>query len=221
MKRSSYREALEKYAEFVKLSKELSKISTDAPITLSLEAFRIQEPDSAALRQLYTELDFTSLIKELAPVADERTTDYSALDSPAALKSFLDAIPHGQETAVWLSLDSEEPDEEGFGTRVLGIEVATKAGSAHFVANDVGNKMLGVMHESDSRRRLDPGNSARHNPLFLSAAPHDRESHVRRSCIAPFESHAFRRPRRACRFSAAPCSGAARRSRKTGPHELV
>jgi DNA polymerase-1 len=147
VKRSSYREALEKYAEFVKLSKELSKISTDAPITLSLEAFRIQEPDSAALRQLYTELDFTSLIKELAPVADERTTDYSALDSPAALKSFLDAIPHGQETAVWLSLDSEEPDEEGFGTRVLGIEVATKAGSAHFVANDVGNKMLGVMHE--------------------------------------------------------------------------
>ena len=31
-----YREALEKYGEFVKLSKELSKIPTDAPVTLSL-----------------------------------------------------------------------------------------------------------------------------------------------------------------------------------------
>jgi DNA polymerase I len=76
VKRTSYREALEKYGEFVKLSKELSKIPTDAPVSLSLEALQIREPDSAALRELYTELGFTSLIKELAPVADERITDY-------------------------------------------------------------------------------------------------------------------------------------------------
>ena len=36
VKRSSYREALEKYGEFVKLSKQLSKIPTDAPVALSL-----------------------------------------------------------------------------------------------------------------------------------------------------------------------------------------
>src|SRR5579863_8709999 len=36
VKRSSYREALEKYGEFVKLSKQLSKIPLDAPVELAL-----------------------------------------------------------------------------------------------------------------------------------------------------------------------------------------
>ncbi len=147
VKRSSYREALEKYAEFVKLSKELSKIPTDAPVALSLEALQVREPDSPALRELYTELEFTSLIKELAPVVDERTTHYAPLDSPAALKALLDSIPAGKEVAVWLSLDSEEPDEQGFGTRVLEIEISTEPGVAHFIANDVENRTLGIMRE--------------------------------------------------------------------------
>jgi len=139
VKRSSYREALEKCGEFVLLSKQLSKIPTDAPVPLSLDKLKIQEPDAAALRDLYTELGFTSLLKELAPVVDEKSTDYAPLDSPAALKSFLHSIPSGQEAAIWLSLDSEDPEEEGFGTRVLGIEISTKAGSARFAANDVEN----------------------------------------------------------------------------------
>lgn len=154
VKRASYREALEKYAEFVKLSKGLSTIPTDAPVELSLETLEVREPDSAALRELYTELEFTSLIKELAPVIDTSTTDYSALESPAALKSFLDSIPQGKEAAVWLSLDSEGPDEQGFGSRVLGIEISTQPGSARFIANDSENRALGVMGEwlADSAR---------------------------------------------------------------------
>jgi DNA polymerase-1 len=154
VKRSSYREALEKCGEFVLLSKQLSKIPTDAPVPLSLDKLKIQEPDAAALRDLYTELGFTSLLKELAPVVDEKSTDYAPLDSPAALKSFLDSIPSGQEAAIWLSLDSEDPEEEGFGTRVLGIEVSTKAGSARFAANDVENWMLAALKEwlADEKR---------------------------------------------------------------------
>ena len=54
VKRSSYREALEKYGEFVKLSKELSRIPTDAPVDLVLDTLQIQEPDSVALRELYS-----------------------------------------------------------------------------------------------------------------------------------------------------------------------
>ena len=154
VKRSSYREALEKCGEFVLLSKQLSKIPTDAPVPLSLDKLKIQEPDAAALRDLYTELGFTSLLKELAPVVDEKSTDYAPLDSPAALNSFLDSIPSGQEAAVWLSLDSEDPEEEGFGTRVLGIEISTKAGSARFAANDVENWMLAALKEwlADEKR---------------------------------------------------------------------
>ncbi len=151
VKRSSYREALEKNAEFVRLSKQLATIPTDAPVPLSLDALQIQEPDAAALRALYAELGFTSLLKELAassPVpADDRTTDYAALDSPAALRKFLDAVPRGQETGVWLALDSQDPDEEGFGTRVLGVEVSTKPESGRTAANDAENHALLAMKD--------------------------------------------------------------------------
>jgi len=147
VKRANYREALEKHGEFVRLSKQLATIPTDAPVPLSLDALRIQEPDSAALRELYGELGFTSLLKELAPAAETRTTDYTALDSPAALRRFLERIPQGQEAAVWLSLEAEDPDEEGFGTHVLGIEVSTAPGSACTAANDVADKTLAAMRD--------------------------------------------------------------------------
>ena len=147
VKRANYREALEKYGEFVKLSKQLATIPTDAPVPLVLEDLKLPRPDLAALRELFGELEFTSLLREFAPVGDERKTDYAALDSHTALGKFLEAIPRNQETALWLNLDSEEPDDEGFGTRVLNVEVSTKAGMARTAANDVENKALGAMKD--------------------------------------------------------------------------
>src|SRR5580698_9232602 len=98
VKRSSYREALEKYGEFVKLSMVHAKAPTDAPVPpLSLDALLVREPDADALRELYGELGFTSLLREIAPLTDKRATDYAALDSPAELAEFLKQIPSGHE----------------------------------------------------------------------------------------------------------------------------
>jgi len=147
VKRAAYREALEKCGEFVKLSKELATIHTDIPVPLSLEKLEIQPPDAAALRKLYSELGFTSLLREIAAPADEQKTDYATLDSPAALRKFLDSIPAGRETALWLSLASEDPDEQGFGTPVLAVEVSADAGTARSAANDAENKTLASIEE--------------------------------------------------------------------------
>jgi len=145
VKRSNYREALEKCGEFVRLSKQLASIPTNAPVELDLEKLQMSEPDLVTLRELYVELGFTSLLKEFAPLVDDRKTDYAILESPEALSAFLDSIPPGQQTAVWLSLNSEDPDEEGFGTQVLSIEIASESGTARVVANDVENKTLAAM----------------------------------------------------------------------------
>ena len=147
VKRANYREALEKYGEFVKLSKQLATIPTDAPVPLDLESLQIAEPDALRLRDLYVELGFTSLLREFAPLADDRKTDYANLDSPGALAKYVNAIPHGHEAAVWLSLDSEDPEEEGFGTRVLGVEVSSQESAARSISNDIENKSLAVMRD--------------------------------------------------------------------------
>ena len=216
VKRANYREALEKYGEFVKLSKQLATIPTDAPVPLVLEDLKMPRPDLAALRELFVELEFTSLLREFAPVGDERKTDYAALDSHAALGKFLEAIPRNQEAAVWLNLDSEEPDDEGFGTRVLDVEVSTKAGMARTAANDVENKTLAAMKDwladekhpkivhdpklvcllacagcGDERLRR-RRNSPRDSVVLVSAAAHHREPRFRRGSSAPPELHAFR-----------------------------
>src|ERR1700683_4495086 len=86
VKRASYREALEKYGEFVRLSKQLATIPTDAPVPLVLDDLQLHDPDLPALRELYGELGFTSLLKEFAPLSDGEKTDYAPLDSPGALK---------------------------------------------------------------------------------------------------------------------------------------
>jgi len=147
VKRASYREALEKYGEFVKLSKQLATIPTDAPVPLELNELLMAEPDLPSLRELYTELNFTSLLREFAPAGDGEKTDYASLELCPNLQEFLKGIPRGHETAVWLSLDAEDPDEEGFGTHVLGIEFSIKPGAARTMPNDVENLSLGVIKD--------------------------------------------------------------------------
>src|SRR5271168_5079583 len=87
VKRASYREALEKCGEFVILSKKLATIPLDAPVPLELEALKIQQPHLSALRDLYAELGFTSLLRELAPALDEQKTDYAAFESHDDLRN--------------------------------------------------------------------------------------------------------------------------------------
>ncbi len=127
-----YREALLNCREQVILSKQLARIASDAPVELDWEALARREPDWAALRDLYADLGFTSLLKELpaATTTSAVITDYSALDSPAAVGEFLAAQPHDRPIAVWLTLDSGTREIEGYGARVAGFELSPGPGVA-------------------------------------------------------------------------------------------
>ncbi len=70
VKRKTYRESLQNNRDNILLSKELVTIHTSVPIEYSLEAMRTQPVDNAACRALFSELEFTTLLKELAPAAD-------------------------------------------------------------------------------------------------------------------------------------------------------
>ena len=70
VKRKSYRESLEQNRDAVLLSKELVTIDCNVPLELDLAAMETQAPDLEACRELFTELEFTSMLKELAPAAD-------------------------------------------------------------------------------------------------------------------------------------------------------
>src|SRR5580693_912737 len=69
VKRKSYRESLEQNRNAVLLSKELVTIDCHVPLELDLAAMETQEPDLEACRVLFTELEFTSMLRDLAPSA--------------------------------------------------------------------------------------------------------------------------------------------------------
>lgn len=131
-----YREALQTQGEQVMMSKKLATIATDAPVKLELEQLTARDPDNDALRALYAELGFTSLLKELAPeapkISEER--DYAALGSPEAVRNFLKSEPREEEIAAWLELmpfeSDDEQEEEGFGSRIAAIELSPRPGTA-------------------------------------------------------------------------------------------
>ncbi len=69
VKRKSYRESLEQNRDSVLLSKELVTIDCHVPLVLDLKAMETQAPDLEACRELFTELEFTSMLKDLSPSA--------------------------------------------------------------------------------------------------------------------------------------------------------
>jgi DNA polymerase-1 len=165
VKRANYRDALEKYAEFVFLSKQLATIPTDAPIALDLEAWKLVAPDSGALRALYGELGFSSLLRELAAAqvaAAVAATDaataagepppppaesvekgiYQEFASPAALTKFFADAPGGQPVAAWLELALEKDEDEGYGSRVTAAEFSAAPTTGHSIVFDAEGKTL-------------------------------------------------------------------------------
>jgi DNA polymerase-1 len=131
-----YREALQNSREQVLMSKKLATIATDVPLHLDLEALRVQEPDAAALRLLYAELGFTSLLKELPSTPGQAEgapaqVDTTALASAEELRRFLGAVPPTQPLAVWLAFAPSERESEGYGSRVAALEIS---GDGHHAA---------------------------------------------------------------------------------------
>ncbi|HEY2038415.1 MAG TPA: 5'-3' exonuclease H3TH domain-containing protein, partial [Edaphobacter sp.] len=89
IKRKTYRESLANNRENILLSKELVTIHTEVPIEYTLDAMRTQLPDLAACRELFSELEFTTLLKELAPAADNTAIEYNLKPTTAEIKALL------------------------------------------------------------------------------------------------------------------------------------
>ena len=91
VKKKTYRESLQNNRENILLSKELVTIHTSVPIEYSIEAMRTQPVDNAACRALFSELEFTTLLKELAPAVDNTPIEYNVRATAADFKKLLAA----------------------------------------------------------------------------------------------------------------------------------
>jgi DNA polymerase-1 len=132
IKRKTYRESLANNRENILLSKDLVTIHNNVPIEYSLDTMRTQPPDLEACRELFSELEFTTLLKELAPAEDARVVTYELKPTPVQIKHLMEEArainpatgkPAGlaiaisedaqtlvEETAPELTEDTSEPE---------------------------------------------------------------------------------------------------------------
>jgi DNA polymerase I len=90
VKRKTYRESLQNNRESVLLSKELVTIHCEVPIELDLDQMRTQAPDLSACRALFNELEFTTMLKELAPDEEAKPLSIMVDPSPEEISRFVE-----------------------------------------------------------------------------------------------------------------------------------
>ena len=104
VERKMYRESLLNNRERVLLSKQLATIHTQVPIEWELTALKAQQPSNSALKALYKELEFFSLLKDLPPEDDSATRDYGTLNDAEAVSEWLSKRPEDAPIAIALDL---------------------------------------------------------------------------------------------------------------------
>ncbi|MBV9183011.1 MAG: DNA polymerase I [Acidobacteria bacterium] len=111
VERKTYRESLENHRQQILLSKELVRINCDVNIELDVEAMHAGDPDLETLCELFRELEFTSLLKDLLPAAAVAGGDYREASTIADFEKVLSALPHGSSLAIAV----EQPTPIGRG----------------------------------------------------------------------------------------------------------
>jgi DNA polymerase-1 len=75
IKQKKLKEKLEAHGEMARLSRKLATIKTDVPVSFQLEDFALSPPEVRILREIFKELEFNKLLKELP---DEKSPDAKA-----------------------------------------------------------------------------------------------------------------------------------------------
>src|SRR5947209_19958752 len=105
VERKTYRESLQNNRDTILFSKSMATIDTNVPVELDIDSMHAGDPDIDALRSLFTELEFTSLLKELLPVVEVSETRYSE----AMSADDVEAVVQAAAGALAFSIENEGP----------------------------------------------------------------------------------------------------------------
>jgi len=192
VEKKTYRESLLNNRDIILFSKSMATIDTNVPVEFNVEAMRAGEPDLTLLRQLFTELEFTSLLKELLPEVQIAETHYGEAQTAADVEAILDSVAEHGALAIAVELGqteslpvteeeiiAEEPKEamlpltdassEGpsaaTGTVSRRIAVSAAGGSAAIVKLDSGDgatKLRSILTSSTLSKAIHDYKSAIH-----------------------------------------------------------
>ena len=126
------REALLAEAENARLSRKLVTIRRDVPVPFDLDALRIGSPDTDALRHLYAELEFHSLMSKLGTESKRDAPAKSTIRTVAVLEGIgqlVREVRHAGRAAVTVL----SAGRESRGPELVGLALAVAVGRSWYV----------------------------------------------------------------------------------------
>ncbi len=130
VKKKTYRESLQNNRENILLSKELVTIDTSVPIEFSIDAMRTRPVDNAACRALFTELEFTTMLKDLAPDVDAVLTTYNVKPTAEDVAKLLMEARAEGHLAIAMAANSQAVAEEISADAAVEAEVEAEPAPA-------------------------------------------------------------------------------------------
>ena len=161
VKRKNYREGLEQHREQALLSKELATIRTDLPLTFDPAPLLRQSPDTEALRKIFAELEFFSLLEELTtasapselPQAEEVTDAGTLAILLAALPERVSLLAVGPGAPVGIAFSDASGGARWLDFRRDGLRAAFATTLSGWLA-EPGRRLVG--HDLKEVLRLAP-----------------------------------------------------------------
>ena len=199
VEKKTYRESLLNNRDIILFSKSMATIDTNVPVEFNVEAMRAGEPDLVSLRQLFTELEFTSLLKELLPEVQIAETHYTEAQSATDVEDVLASIAPEGSIAVAVELDQAESlptaDEEVAEEEPQDAMLPLTAGSAEVSkAPEAAARRIAISGAAGSAAivKLDSGGAAVKLRAILANANTPKTIHDYKSAIHALDSLGIR-----------------------------
>ncbi len=110
VEKKTYRESLLHNRDIILFSKSMATIDANVPVELNLEAMRAGDPDLNLLRQLFTELEFTSLLRELPSIVQVTETNYSEAQSEEDVERIINSLGGEEEGALAIAVELDRTE---------------------------------------------------------------------------------------------------------------
>ena len=128
IKQKSLRDRLQEYVEQARLSRRLTLLECRVPLQVDLEALHPGPPDREALRQLFVELEFSKLTKELG--FDEKAFEaFNLVTNPEELHRVAGAIREAKEMGLFFLTSEQHP----VLAEIAGVGISWQPGQGAYI----------------------------------------------------------------------------------------
>lgn len=136
VKNEKIRRALETFADQARLSRDLARVKTDADVALEMESARYSGPDREALRAIFKEMEFSSLLQNLNVSEEAENGRYNLILTDEDWQDLLVKLKGTGEFSFSLELTSPVP----MTAAVAGVSICLSPGEAWYVPLGRGSK---------------------------------------------------------------------------------